>query len=73
MMTSAGRTVFLDTSCMVAAAAKAGVAGGRTCDAIIAACAVKARAAVLLTFNQDHFAELVAAGVRVTVPAAGRP
>ncbi|MBI3918962.1 MAG: PIN domain-containing protein [Betaproteobacteria bacterium] len=47
-----------------------GVSGGRTYDTLIAECARKARAPVLLTFNADHFASLDAAGVRVVVPAA---
>jgi predicted nucleic acid-binding protein len=70
------RLVALDASgyrSLLRGAAAEGVAGGRTYDAIIAACALKARAAVLLTFNQGHFSELVAAGVQVITPAAGRP
>ena len=35
--------------------ADAGTGGGRTYDAVIAACAAKARAAELLTFNPRHF------------------
>lgn len=35
--------------------AKEGVSGGRTYDAIIAECAVKAGAGTLLTFNVRHF------------------
>jgi len=49
-------------------AGREGVSGGRTYDAIIAACAVRARAAVLLTFNAAHFQHLDAAAVRVVVP-----
>ena len=49
-------------------AGKEGVSGGRTYDAVIAECAVKARAAVLLTFNAQHFEGLDAAGIRVIVP-----
>lgn len=52
-------------------AAREGIAGGRTYDAVIAECAQKARADVLLTFNAAHFAHLEAAGVRVVVPATG--
>ena len=47
-----------------------GISGGRTYDALIADCARKAGAPVLLTFNAGHFADLDAAGVRVVVPAA---
>ena len=49
-----------------------GVSGGRTYDAVIGDCAVKAGAAVLLTFNAHHFEGLDAAGVRVVVPAEAR-
>jgi predicted nucleic acid-binding protein len=35
--------------------ARAGIGGGRTYDAVIAACAAKANAAELLTFNPRHF------------------
>lgn len=47
-----------------------GIAGGRTYDALIAECAVLAKAAVMLTFNARHFSHLEAAGVRVVVPGA---
>ncbi len=50
-------------------AGKEGVSGGRTYDAIIAECAVKARAAALLTFNATHFEGLDAGSVRVVVPS----
>lgn len=46
-----------------------GISGGRTYDALIAECALKAKAAVLLTFNAAHFALLEASGVRIVVPA----
>ncbi len=36
-------------------APKNGVAGGQTYDAVIAMCAVKARASALLTFNPSDF------------------
>jgi predicted nucleic acid-binding protein len=45
-----------------------GISGGRTYDAIIAACALRAKAATLLTFNARHFAHLESAGIRVVVP-----
>ena len=50
-------------------AGKEGIVGGRTYDAVIAQCALKAKAATLLAFNAKHFADLEAAGVRVVVPA----
>ena len=46
-----------------------GVSGGRTYDAIIAECAVRARAATLLTFNAAHFQKLESAHMRVVVPS----
>ena len=46
-----------------------GLSGGRTYDAIIAECAVRARAAILLTFNALHFQALDATRVRVVVPS----
>ena len=50
-------------------AGKEGISGGRTYDALIGECALKAKAAVLLTFNAAHFARLEASGVRIVVPA----
>ena len=41
----------------------------RTYDAIIAACAVKAQAAVLLTFNASHFQSFDTGSVRIVVPS----
>ena len=49
-----------------------GFSGGRTYDAIIAECAVRARAATLLTFNALHFQALDATQVRVVVPSLER-
>ena len=51
-------------------AGREGISGGRTYDALIAECALKAKAAVLLTFNAGHFAHLEASGVRIVVPSA---
>ena len=53
-------------------AAREGLSGGRTYDAIIAECAVRARAATLLTFNAAHFQGLEPAHVRVVVPSLER-
>ena len=47
-----------------------GITGGQTYDAIIAECALRAKAHTLLTFNARHFAGLEAAGVQVVVPGA---
>ena len=47
-----------------------GVAGGRTSDALIAACARKAKVATLLTWNAGHF-ESLADGFVVARPRGG--
>jgi hypothetical protein len=52
------------------AAPKAGIAGGRTHDAVIVRCAVKAKASTLLTFNEHHFRALAPAGTDVVVPGS---
>lgn len=49
-------------------AADDGIAGGQTYDAVIAACALKAKADILLTFNERHFLSLVERGVEIVVP-----
>jgi predicted nucleic acid-binding protein len=48
--------------------AKAGVSGGRTYDAVIAECAVRAGARALLTFNARHF-EAAPKDLAIIVPA----
>ena len=53
-------------------AAREGLSGGRTYDAIIAECAVRAQASALLTFNAPHFRTLDASQVRVVVPSLER-
>ena len=52
--------------------ARDGLSGGRTYDAIIAECAVRAQAVALLTFNAPHFRTLDASQVRVVVPSLER-
>ena len=68
----ANRTVTALTSreyvAVVRALAAAGVAGGRTYDALIAESACRARATTLLTFNPRHF-DPPPAGVTIVVPA----
>lgn len=66
------RVVALDAAAyrsLLKRAAKDGLAGGRTYDAIIAECAVRAQAAILLTFNAKHFQGLGPAHMRVVVPS----
>jgi len=48
--------------------ARMGVSGGRTYDAVIAECAVRAGAHALLTFNARHF-EPAPKGLAIVVPA----
>jgi predicted nucleic acid-binding protein len=45
-----------------------GLAGGAAYDAVVAACATRAGARILLTFNERHFASL-AGSFAVVVPA----
>jgi predicted nucleic acid-binding protein len=66
------RVVALDAEgyrALLKSVAREGVSGGRTYDAVIAQCAVRARAGALLTFNAAHFGSLAAAQVRVVVPS----
>lgn len=48
-----------------------GIDGGRTYDAVIVACALKAKAAALLTFDESDFSSVAEKGVEVVVPGAG--
>jgi predicted nucleic acid-binding protein len=45
-----------------------GIVGGQTYDAVIASCALQAKVATLLTFNEQHFASFRAKGIEVVVP-----
>ncbi len=44
------------------------IAGGRTYDAVIAACALKVKGTTLLTFNPSHFMSFSSRGVAIVVP-----
>jgi predicted nucleic acid-binding protein len=46
-----------------------GVSGGQTYDWVIASCAVKAKATILLTFNAKDFRALAIEGLDILVPA----
>jgi predicted nucleic acid-binding protein len=46
-----------------------GIAGGRTYDAVIAACAFQAKATALLTFNERHFLSFAQRGLEIIVPS----
>lgn len=45
-----------------------GVTGGQIYDAVIAACALQAKAAALLTFNERHFLAFAKKGINIIVP-----
>lgn len=67
----AGTIVALDGRsyrALLHGAPRAGIAGGRTYDAVIAACALRAKAATLLTFNASHFAMFSRRGLAIVVP-----
>jgi len=69
----AGRLVALDAASyrsLLRDAPKGGIGGGRTYDAVIARCAVKAKASTLLTFNERHFRALAPAGIDIVVPGS---
>jgi len=70
------RTVALDGRGhwrLVEEVAADGVAGGRSYDALIVACAVRAGVERLLTLNRRHFEGLVPAGITVDCPVNGGP
>jgi len=53
---------------LLAAAPGAGIQGGRTYDALIAACARKGRARELLTLNLRHFEPFADSSLRISSP-----
>ncbi len=53
---------------VLAGLARAGIGGGRTYDAVIAECAVRAGSTALLTFNPRHF-DPPPQGLQIIVPA----
>ncbi len=66
-----GRLIALDAASyrsLLRAAPKGGIAGGQAYDAVIARCALRAKASTLLTFNQRHFQALAPAGIEIVVP-----
>lgn len=66
------RVIALDSQgyrSLLKRAGSEGISGGRTYDAIIAECAIRARAVALLTFNALHFQSFEAANLRVVVPS----
>jgi len=66
-----GRIVVLEPDGYVALihdAPAAGIAGGRTYDAVIAACAIKAKASTILTLNEGHFSPFARPGLEIVAP-----
>jgi len=49
-------------------APEAQISGGQVYDAVIAACARKARVNALLTFNEKHFEPFAGDGLEIVVP-----
>lgn len=49
-------------------APRLGIVGGRIYDALIAACAARAKVNTLLTFNDRHFRSLLPDSIQVVVP-----
>lgn len=73
---------FIQSSRMITLAARSyrtflrrardeGIRGGRTYDAVIATCALQARASALLTFNKSHFLPFEKQGIAIVVPGEG--
>jgi len=68
-----GETVALDVPSyhnLLRQAPRDGVAGGRTYDSIIVACALKAKVPVLLTLNARDFLPMATKAMSVVVPGA---
>jgi len=53
---------------LLSQAPSAGIAGGQIYDAVVAACALQAKVATLLTFNERHFSSFAEKGITVVVP-----
>jgi predicted nucleic acid-binding protein len=65
------RIVTLEASAyrdLLRRAPRGGVVGGRVYDAVIAECALRARASTLLTFNAGHFGAFADRGLEIVVP-----
>jgi predicted nucleic acid-binding protein len=72
-LANAARIVALDADAYVGLVRRAAVdsiGGGRTYDAVIAACGRAAGAEVLLTFNERHFLPFAGQGMAIRVPRA---
>ena len=66
------RIVALDgaaTASLLRSAPENEIAGGRTYDAVIVACARKARARAILTFDADDFGSLADSSLEIVIPS----
>jgi len=71
----AGRVVALhgeDYVALLRRAPEEGISGGRTYDAVIAACVPMNKGTTILTLNPSHFASSTGRGVEVVVPGETR-
>ncbi len=70
-----GRTIALDGReyrALLRSAPDRAIVGGRVYDAVIAECALRGKADVLLTFNTRHFASFARPGLDIVVPQGTR-
>ena len=70
-----GRIIVLEPdgyAALLRGASAAGIAGGRTYDAVIAACAIKAKASTILTLNEGHFSQFARPGLEIVAPRSRR-
>lgn len=58
----------VDYRALLRSAPAEAIAGGRTYDAVIARCALRAGVRTLLTFNASHFEQFASAGLSIVVP-----
>ena len=68
---ASGRIIALDGRsyrALLRQAPRDDIAGGRTYDAVIAACALKSKGTALLTFNASDFLPFSRRGLRIVVP-----
>jgi predicted nucleic acid-binding protein len=69
---SQARTIALDARSyqnLLRSAPRDNIAGGRTYDAVIIACALKAKVSALLTFNTRDFLAFSAEAMEIVVPS----
>lgn len=67
-----GQLIALDAASyrtLLQSAATNGVTGGHAYDAVIARCALNAKATAIVTFNERHFLSLAPPGIEIVAPA----